>query len=240
MELPTCPQDAWDRTDPRSLINMVTPAFQAAMIEAQKASPDLFGLDEKALFKVLRGREEMPSPTDNRLRMAFWLEYDRAQHNLCKMEAERVFAGVCTRGYFYGTYLKSAGRVAWLLTPVVEYEVKMREMLDFGMDRMRAILEIDPHPPGSKYPNVKLMELQAKLVAMTDLRLKGGHTQRTEQKSLHVHMGQKEAQKAIHDMSMEDVQRRIKELDRRAGLVGVQGPMAAESPKPPMKDVENE
>lgn len=228
---PTC--DAFNRSEPGALINKVPGAFQAAMLDAQKKEPELFGLDERGLFKVLRESQRAPSPTDNQLRLAFWMEFNRVCNEGGEVEPIRIYGGICSRQFFYATYLNAPTRLAWMLTPVVEYETKMREALDYGIDRLRSYLDIDPMVGGR--PNVKLMELQAKIFAMIDMRLKGGHTQRVENKnlSLTVSTSDKQVAQAVSEMSMDALEKRLKELDRRERAIT--GPGS----KPEIQDVES-
>lgn len=207
--------DAFNRSEPGALINHVPNQIQEAMIECQRKEPALFGLDERDLFKTLRGANRSPSPTDNRIRLAFWLEHDNALSQGRDFNTSYVYAGVCSRQFFYLMYLTNPARVAWMTTPPVSYEIKLAEGLDYGLDRLREVLEMD-NAPGGK-PNIKLIEIQAKIVAMFDMRMKGGITQRTENKNLQLSISttdKKVAQAALGN-SMEALEARIKELDRR-------------------------
>lgn len=207
--------DAFDRTDPHALINRVPAHLQAALIDAQQKCPEIFGLDERELYREMRGHSRTPSPSDNRIRLAFWMEHDRALQEGCSMELARVYGGILSKQNFHGNYLNNPWRVAWMITPVVEYEIKMREALDFGLDRLRAFLDEDPKEGGKL--NIKLMELQTKIVAMLDMRIKGGHTQRVEQRNLSVNLNtsDKQVANAVSQLSMEALEKRLKELDRK-------------------------
>jgi hypothetical protein len=209
-------QDVFQRTDERALINLVPRVVQEHFIEAQKACPELFSMDEMDLFKELRRLGKGPTPTDNRLRLSFWLEYDRAQSLQEKMNMAYVYAGVCLPHYFHNSYLNHPTRVAWLLCPPVEYQRTLEEGVAFGAQKMREFLALDPIDPYGK-PNLKLMELQAKIFAMLDQRLKGGYTQKIESKTLAItgSLTEKQAMQAITDNSMEAMERRLKELEKR-------------------------
>lgn len=217
---PPAPQtelvDLWNRADERSVINLVPQAVSMAMVDAGKKDPALFQMDEHTLWMTLKYRKKLPNATDNRLRLAFWLEYDRAQQDHKHMEMSAVYSGVCSRSLFYAQYLDDPERVAWLLCPPVDYTMKIQEALDFGTDRMREILAMDPHDAKGR-PNVKLMELQAKIWALMDQRIKGAYTQRIEQRSLSltVKTTDKQVAQAAMENSMDALDRRIKELDRR-------------------------
>lgn len=207
--------DAFNRTDPQALINRVGPSVQAAMCDAQKREPDLFGLDERELFQVLRASGRLPTPTDNQLRLKFWLEYEHAQSEARPMSMGNVYAGICSAQFFNTKYLHSPTRVAWMLTIPSNYDVMMEEGVSYGISLLRSYLDIDAMPGGK--PNLKLMELQTKIVLMLDMRLKGGHTQRTETKSLNLNVSttDRKVAQATQELSMEALEKRIKELDRR-------------------------
>lgn len=208
--------DVWSKSDDRAMVNLVPEAVAESFIESSRAQPDLFHLDERSLWLKLRGNETTPTPTDNRLRVSFWNEYERAQANNDKINISTVFAGICTRHYFYSRYLKRPEKVAWLVCPPASYEVVAKEALTFGMEKLRDILEL-PIKDAQGRVNIKLGELQAKIVAMLDQRLKGGFTQRVESKSmsLNVSTTDKQVAKAAMQGSMEEMERRLKELEHR-------------------------
>lgn len=208
--------DLFERTDEKSVLNLVSPQLQNAFLESSRAAPDYFGLDERDLHDKLRADGKLPSPTDNRLRLAFWLEYDRAQEREEKMTIQNIYAGVCGRTYFYNRYLGNPAKVAWLLTPPTSYDLHLTEALSYGMDRLREMLAISPLGPGGKV-NVKLMELQTKIVAMLDVRKHGMATQKVEQKNMNLHVSTTNEQVAKMAVTgtMEQLERRMKELERR-------------------------
>ena len=206
---PALTSDAFDRTNEAAIINLVPNGTCAALLEAQKKEPRLFDLDEEELYKLLRIEGRGPTASDNRLRLTFWLEVERARAEGTRVQMNRVYAGVCDGGYFFGKFLKSPSRVAWLLTPVQSYERRLEEGLEYGITKLRAILDQDAGK------NVKLMELQAKIVMMFDMRLKGGHTQRMESKTLNINVSDKKAIEAAENLSIESLERKIKEIRSR-------------------------
>lgn len=219
--------DVWSRAEPRSLINLVPPAVSESLILSAQKREDLFSLDERSLFKLLKQDELTPTATDNRIRLAFWNEYDRAQANQKKMEMVAVFAGVCSKDYFYGRYLKHAEKVAWMVCPPSSYQVIAEEALAFGLEQLRDILSLSVVLPNGR-ADVKLGELQAKIVAMLDTRVKGTITQRLETKnmSLNISTSDTAVAKAAMAGTMDDIDLRLKELElreRRAYHLPVEG-----------------
>lgn len=213
--------DVWTRSDPRSVINLVPPAVGEAMLLAAKAKPDLFGVDERTLWNTLRLSNKCPSPTDNRLRLKFWDEYDRAQAELKNIIISNVTPGVCSREYFTQNYLASPEKVAWLLCPPASYVVKMEEALAFGIEQLRDILELPTTSPSGRV-DTKLAELKAKIVAMMDIRVKGAITQKIEQKSMNINVQTSDKQVANRALqgSMEDIEKRLRELKKRDKVAG--------------------
>ena len=213
--------DAWGRSEPKSLINLTSTACAEMMIEAGRKRPDLLGVDERTLIKLLREEKASPTPTDNRLRIAFWMEYERAHANNAKMEMTAVFDGVCTKGYFYNVYLACAPKVAWLVCQPSSYDKYAQEAINFGLEQLRDVLEL----PHARYDedgklidvNLKLAELKAKIIFGLEARHKGAVIQRVEQKNMNLHISStdKTLSDAAMGGTMEDIDRRLAEIRRR-------------------------
>lgn len=167
----------WDES-PGSLINMLPDEVRAKLLKAQKENPDLFTMDEQELSKALRSLNQTPTATDNRLRLKFWYEFDRAKENGSnKIVIANVIAGVCSKELFYKHYLARAGKCSWLVCPPSNYKTKIVEALEFGIDQLRDILET-PHyelnKDGSRGPlNTKVASLKVAIFKMLDDRKNG-------------------------------------------------------------------
>jgi hypothetical protein len=221
-EEPAQPVDLFTRTNERSLINLLPPEMQQLVWKAAKDREDLFKLDERELKKIAR-----PTPTDNRLRLAFWTEYNRVQEQGEKrMFMVNVYAGICTHQNFYGRYLAYEHNVAWLLTPPSNYVAALNEMLVVGQDNLRQVLEVSPVDAQGEV-NLKLAELQLKIYLAVELRTKGAVAQRidtrTESKNFNVNVNAdqhdpkiaqavKEVSKAE---SLDDINRKIALLEEK-------------------------
>lgn len=213
--------DPWQRAEEGSLINLVPPNVGEAFVRASERRPDLFGLDEHSLFKILKTEKKQPTPTDNRLRIAFWSEYNRSKENLEKFNASHVYAGVCHKSFFYGEYLSRPENVAWMVCPPADYTTVLEEALTFGLEQLRDILSM-PHASylddGSVHSlNIKLMDLKAKIVSMIHERVKGSVTQRIEQKSMNLNLSTTDRRvgEAVSTLTMEDIEKRLKDLQKK-------------------------
>jgi hypothetical protein len=209
--------DHWNRTEPRALINLVPPGVAAHLMTASGSHSDYFGQAERDLYQRLKSDGFQPNATDNRLRLAFWNEYERAQTHQDKMNVDSIIDGVCSRSYFYGRYLTNAAKVAWLSTPPASYKVIAEEALAFGYEQLREILDLPIKNETTGRLDVKLMELKAKIVAMLDVRVKGAVVQKVEQKNMNLNVSTSDGQvaKMAIGQSMSDIEKRLKELERR-------------------------
>lgn len=205
----------YDPNEPRSVVNLVAPKIAEAFQSAFARRPDLFGLDDRELHKKLKLEESTPTATDNRLRLKFWAEFDRAQENHDTMKVMNIIKGVCSAEVLY-RYIKHPEKVSWLLTPPTSYEVTLEEGLNYGMEQMRKILDLPEELPNGTI-NTKVLELKIKVTAMFEMRLKGGITQKVENKNLNVSVAttDKAVAAALASGSMEDLNKRIKELESR-------------------------
>lgn len=201
------PIDLWDTDNPRSVVNLIPETVANKLRAAVTAKPDLFSMDERALRLAVR-----PTPNDNRLRLAFWNEYNRAQETGTPMRMVSVYAGIVTQQFWDNHYLVEPRNIAWLITPPAHYLVMVEEALSHGIERMRDILDLPVVDAFGKV-NVKLGELQAKIVAMLDQRVKGAVIQK--QMNLNVNTSDKAAGAALALDSMEEIQRRLKEIEKR-------------------------
>jgi hypothetical protein len=204
--------DLFSRADAQSVINLVPTQVAAALLDAAAKEPDLFGQEERELRKKLRSDKQEPNATDNRLRLKFWNEYDRVQSDGGNMQMTNVYSGVCSKQFFYERYLTTPAKLAWLMTPPANYVAMAEEALHFGIEQLRDILEM-PAFDAKGRPDIKLGELKAKIVAMLDQRVKGAVIQKNM--NLNVTTNDPKVAKAVVGETMEDLQRRMKELEAR-------------------------
>lgn len=173
--------------------------------------PELFDKDEQELFRHLRKDEETPNTTDHRLRLKFWMEYDRTMGlGRNEIDLNNVYAGVCSRALFHDHYLKRPNRVAWMLCPPASYKFKTEEGLEFALEQLREILELC-HTTGKGQHDHKLMALKVKIFELLDLRVKGA----VMQKSVNMNFT-KEVRETAQSLTIDELEKQLKELEWRA------------------------
>ncbi len=212
-----------DRSDPRALINLVPNSMVEAMEKLAFEHPEYLNQDERTLLDLFRAQVAegrirdglvRVNATDKRLRISFWIEYDRAQAGKRVMGMSNVFSGVCTRMYFDNEVLHRPGKLAWILTPPVAYTNVMEEALVFGVEKLRDILDIDLKDAKGQV-NVKAGELLLKTIQFLDARVKGAIVQKVDTRSLVV-TGNLDKPKDSEPMTLEDVQRQLQQLEIKA------------------------
>lgn len=159
-------------------------------------------------------RKFRPSVSENRYRYQFWLEYENAVRDDRLMNMSNVYYFVGAESTFRKLILGDPGRLAWMICRPAGYESTAREMLQAGLERLRQYLEKDPFEDGK--PNMKLMELQFKIVQMMDLRMHGAPTQKLQQLTVNATLGANGDLKSITDKTdMNAIQKRLSELKEK-------------------------
>lgn len=136
----------FDPKNPRSVVSLVPEMF-AKRMQALWLSEDayLLGYTEHKLRGELIRRGKSPTATDARIRLQFWLEYDRVQNEPKprEMEMAYVIGFLMAKEAFYIHYIQDNCALAWLLCPPVEYVHALEEILRESMERIRLALQID-------------------------------------------------------------------------------------------------
>lgn len=163
----------FDRTNPRSLINIVWVEFREAMFTVEVNQPELLEMTERKLEKLVE-----PDPTDCRLRLRFWDEYARAQDRGKRLFLEEICRGVCSTDYFDKHISKNLQKIAWIILPPANYVTTMEELLYKGLDRIREVLDLPLKDQATGRVDTKLIGEMVKIVQMLDQRVKGAIIQK--------------------------------------------------------------
>lgn len=167
----------WDNSNPAAVVNVVTDAVKKAITDAIYTNPELFDKDEHTLWRHLRNTNHQTTAADNRMRLKFWFEYDRAATAGTNMNMKNVFAALCTHEFFYNKYIHNPAKIAWMLCPPTSYRIKVEEALEFGLEQLREILEAPHKTDGGKIDS-RLAGIKLKIVQMLDTRAKGAIVQK--------------------------------------------------------------
>lgn len=139
--------------------------LKEAIDSLKKNQPDLLGLSENQLFAVTPENLK-PQKFDTRLRLNFWVQDN----------PEDAFVGVCSREVFE-TYIRNPYKLAYLLCKPPEYNIKLEEIIDLGLDQLRDIMMLK-HVDDAGEPNTKLISNKLAIFKHLDERKSGLATQK--------------------------------------------------------------
>ena len=163
------------------------------------------------LYRVHQFR---PTVAENRYRYQFWLEYENSVRDSRQMRMTNVYYFVGAESTFKKLVLSDPRRLAWMICRPAGYESTAREMLQYGMSKLRQVLEKDAFE-GEK-PNMKLLEMQYKIVQMMDLRMHGAPTQKLQQLTVNATLGANGQLQEIGDKgNMDEIKRKLEDLRER-------------------------
>lgn len=160
----------FDNKEPNSLVNITPSRFSTRLMTVPRDFLDL-GLSE--LEDKLK-----PTRLDRALKACFWKEYNRAMLTNTKMTLRGMHWGVCQEKVFIKTILGTNMKMAWLIQPNIEDEVRLQLLYDRGLERVEEILDSEiVNAKGFMDP--KKAEVVLKAFKMLDDRVKGLAVQET-------------------------------------------------------------
>jgi len=195
--------DLFDEGNPYSVINLLPPRFQnqfnrvnvRKMLNKSESEHRRFithcgKLRSKSITAGdLEDPEQNPMVHEfrdiNRIRMQFWYEYTRSINSAEFMVMKQVYLGVC--GYDkFDKYLDRDEICAWILRKPVDYKVVVDEALDYGLGKLRDILDFPLYVEKfdkegnniGREPNVQIANLVMRVIDKLDLRRHGSPTQK--------------------------------------------------------------
>lgn len=196
----------FDLRNPRSLIN-VAPREVIETLKERMPVAYLY-MTEQQLEAKFR-----PSSDIQKLRIAFWKEYESAQCDLRKMNIANIGRLIGQASLSLARTLKDPQHLAVILCPVTSYDNFLEEGLMAGSKKLRQIIDM-PLFNDDGTPDHKTMEIVLKAVAFLDMRKHGGIVQ----KQLQVSMTKNSQNSLIQNASMEEIDAKIRQLEEKHEL----------------------
>lgn len=193
-----------DPDNPRSVIN-ITPS---SLSKALSFIPDsVFEMDIKELKTLGKCGEK-----EDKLRIAFWKEYDLAQTTGKKMSLTNIWKGNCSDVTFFKSILTNNFKLAYILTAPTDYLIQIEDIFQLGMQRMRQILEFEPFDKHGMI-DPKIAEVQRKITEDAHLRYKGAIPYKVMSENLHLHKSVPVSGENKKLETPDELRARIKELE---------------------------
>lgn len=199
-----------DFSNPRSLVSIAPSFVKKALIDIPI---QYLEMNEYELEKIVD-----TNPFINRVRSAFWQEYERAQGEMRQMNGSYIAQTVGTLEAYIKKLFKDEKIAAWILCPPTSYGIFLDEALEFGLKRLRDnVLTLPIVDPETGEVCVKNAELITKVVAFLDMRKNGAVVQKTM--NLNVNTTKNDIKDVHSHMSALDLDKKIKELEERSTRV---------------------
>lgn len=193
-------KSAYNPDPVEDLIQHVSDPLKRAIVNVPT---HLIFLTEAELFRKVN-----PNPLDYALRVSFWSEYERVMLNGGRelITAAGVCRGICPPNSFYNM-LKDPERTAWIIKPKQSYSREMEAILSRGTERLWELMELPIYNSDGK-PNADVARIVLQAIKQVEDRVKGMAVQRSMTVTTQI-QGSRTA--AIE--SMEDLDKRIKQLE---------------------------
>lgn len=168
----------FDVNNPRSLINLLPSSIRDYAVRVPKR---YFTLSESELeLECFDGAK--PFNEARRLRIGFWLEYDRVQNYEEKiMIVANIVKGNCGEFYFLKKFLTNQKHLAWMLRAPEGYINALEDIHSLGIKKMIEILMLPVERDDRGNQDTRLMKVQKSIYDSADLRLKGAIVQQVNQ-----------------------------------------------------------
>jgi hypothetical protein len=144
-----CPEKAYD--------SIYTDGIAAKIADL----PDKYnGMSDEKLTELTK-----PNSTMYALRQSWWREISVARQHGKRIRPARIYEGICSRAYFFDKVMTDHRKVAWLIKPVVNYDDRVKGLLEKAVRRFEDILDMSITVPRMiTDPETK----KKKLVEVTD------------------------------------------------------------------------
>lgn len=197
-----------DKNDPRAVINLVPSAFARSIEVVAEKYPHYLAESELELQVLLR-----PTDLDDRLRVAFWAEYERSQDNNRAMQMKNVYGPFISKQHFYATIMESPQRIAWIIKPPENHMLSSEASLHNGKNTMAKIMRMEVFDDAGNI-DTKRASIFLKAYEMLENRVRGA----VVQKNISAHMHSK-----VPDENSEEARRELEELEQKRNAIEVIG-----------------
>lgn len=161
----------FDEENPHSLINLVPDKIRPILYRVKDNLVKSYTTDEGELRFLVK-----PSESDDRLRLSFWDEYNRATRFDKKMSMARILHGVCSVERFVSRYQNDDKRLCWIFTPPASYASTIKRILMDSLDELSEILKLPNRDENGRVDH-KVISSKLKVFQLMDLRNNGGIAQ---------------------------------------------------------------
>lgn len=198
----------FDVTNPYSLINMVPTKLAPLLHQLKTKMPKMHNMTEAAIRKAAEVTDR-----DDRVRIAFWDEYDRATTTRQKMSLGRILTGNIPLETWMSVYERQPMKLLFIITPIKSYATAMKAILDRGVNRLQEIINLPFHDKDGKL-DTRVISQVLKAIQLVDMRVKGAIIQKVQIQQQTMQMNANVSSEALKELSINDLERLSRQLDK--------------------------
>lgn len=174
----------YDGENPDSLLNRLPSRLVPIFERVKYKLPKTLLSDEKTVRRYVD-----PDDRDDRVRLAFWDEYNASTAAGKRMSLQAIISGTCSWESWITAYEPHDKRMCWIFTPPTSYVSQMRHILHRGTERLLEIINLPMLTDEGKV-DIKIANLILRAWQLADMRVKGGVMQKVqiEQKSMNLNL----------------------------------------------------
>ena len=174
----------YDGDNPDSLLNRIPTRLVPIFERVKYKLPKTLLSDEKSVRRYVE-----PDDRDDRVRLAFWDEYNASTAAGKRMSLQSIISGTCSWESWVTAYEPHDKRMCWIFTPPTSYVSQMRHILHRGTERLLEIINLPMLTDEGKV-DIKVANLILRAWQLADMRVKGGVMQKVqiEQKSMNLNL----------------------------------------------------
>ena len=200
----------YDQNSPKSLYNLLPPSMQEHLLRTKNSF--LSDLSTESIRKNIRYTPEYK--LCQKVRTAFWIEYDAAVSGNRKMKMTRIWQGLCdSSGQFYAL-MREDHFAAWIFSKPTSKAVREQTLLQFAYEQIEDILCANHYnKDGSLNPYTA--KIKTDIWKHLEERVHGGILKRvavqSEQKNINVNV-EANANQYLEMKRAEELQAKLAEL----------------------------
>lgn len=200
----------YDQNAPKSLYNLLPASMQEHLLRTKNSF--LTDLSTESIRKNIRYTPEYK--LCQKVRTAFWIEYDAAVSGNRKMKMTRIWQGLCdSSGQFYSLF-KEDHFAAWIFTKPTSKAVREQTILQFAYEQIEDIM-CASHYNKDGTLNPYTAKIKVDIWKHLEERVNGGILKRvavqSEQKNINVNV-EANANQYLEMKRAEELQAKLAEL----------------------------
>lgn len=206
----------FDKENPASLINMLPTRLIDVLERVRAQMPRAVFFAERDIRKIVK-----PDERDERLRLAFWDEYNNSTALRKKMSMNVILDQVTSYDTWTNLYEPDDTKMLWIFTPPRSYANSMKYILHLAVQRLEELMQTPFVNANGKF-DAQAAALVLKAFQLVDLRVKGAIIQNINirQQNLNLNADVTHEQLAervesqIDQLSLEELEKLDRKLDR--------------------------